>query len=113
MAPSDDSRNQDLHQREAELRERELSLQLKEMEMELQKAKGDRLSTETAAPPAQQPGRIRRWRRNALEGLKLFAVVVAVMAAIRIAYWLASVLMVLGVGYLVYKLYFAERFNRD
>ncbi|MEL7086198.1 MAG: hypothetical protein AAF268_14905 [Cyanobacteria bacterium P01_A01_bin.3] len=113
MAPSDNSREQDLRQREAELGERELSLRLKEMEIELQKAKGDRLSTETVAPPTQRPGRIRRWRRNAIEGLKLFAVVVAVIAAIRLAYWLASVLVVLAVGYLVYKLYFARRFNRD
>lgn len=102
-----------MRQREAELRERELALQLREMEMELKKAKGDRLSTEIANPPFKRPGRIRRWRRNAIEGLKLFAVVVAVMAAIRVAYWLASVLVVLGVGYLVYKLYFAQRFNRD
>ncbi|MEM9567168.1 MAG: hypothetical protein AAF974_02585 [Cyanobacteria bacterium P01_E01_bin.34] len=113
MAPADGAREQDLRQREAELRERELTLRLKEMEMELQKAKGDRLSKNTIYSPTNRPGRTWRWRRNAIEGLKLFAVVVAVMAAIRIAYWLASVLMVLGVGYLVYKLYFARRFNQD
>ncbi len=110
MAPSDDSREQDLRQREAELRERELSVRLKEMEMELQKAKGDRLSTEVE-PPTTRPGRIRRWRRNAIEGLKLFAVVVAVIVAIRVAYWLASVMVVLGIAYLLYKFYFERRFN--
>ena len=44
-----------------------------------------------------------------MEGLKFFAVVVLVVAAIRVAFWLAGALMVIGVSYIIYKFYFASR----
>ena len=111
--PSLDPQEQNFQQREADLRERELALKLKEMERELDLAKRSNPRRQKTHNLEQRPSRIRRWRRNAIEGVKLFFVVVLVVSAIRVAYWLASIFLVLGVSYLVYKLFFADRFNRD
>lgn len=110
---SPDPKERDFQQREADLRERELALKLKAMEMELDLAKRSHPRKQKPRNLEKRPSRIRRWRRNAIEGIKLFAVVVLVVAAIRVAYWLASIVLVLGVSYLAYKLFFANRFNRD
>ena len=110
---SSNPNEQDLQQREADLRDRELALKLKEMEQELSRVKQTNPRRQQPSKPATMPSRLRRWRRNAIEGVKLFAVVVGVVAAVRVAYWLASIVLVLGVSYLIYKLFFADRFNRD
>ncbi|WP_017326144.1 hypothetical protein [Synechococcus sp. PCC 7336] len=100
----------DLRQREAELKQRELALRLRELEVDL--ARGNEGRRQTVAP-AKRPNKIRRWWQMAVNGLKFFAVVVAVVAAVRVAFWLAGALMVLTVSWLIYKLFFESSFRGD
>lgn len=108
------AKEEELRRREEALKERELQLRLQELEAEqirLQELKTD-LNPPPVTPtrphdPAQPPQK-RPWYQRLPNAVKFVALVLVVLVAIRIAAWLASVVLVLAASWVGYKL-FLER----
>jgi Flp pilus assembly protein TadB len=92
-------RNRDLVRPDEAIAEQQLSVRLQELEAELQS-------------PARDVKLFQPWRRKFIIAVQLFVAVVVVVAAVRVALWLASLLFVVVAGWIVYKLFF-ERNSRD
>ncbi|MBD2460502.1 hypothetical protein H6G89_05535 [Oscillatoria sp. FACHB-1407] len=112
MKPQD-NREEELRRREQELRERELQLRLRELEAEIHQ-----LPPQPSYPSAQQPPllhptkheppptKFQTWLKKLTTVGKFLAIVVAVIVAVRVASWLATVVIVAGIAWLAYKILF-------
>jgi len=96
-----------LRRKEQELQERERALRLREMEAELYQQ----------APPNEPPlspttkhqasgNQLSQKYRKLLNVAQFLGIVVAVVIAVRIASWLATAVMIGGVAWVVYKMFF-------
>jgi hypothetical protein len=105
-------KEQDLARREKEILERERALRLQEMETEIyqeqnyQKGDAPFVQTRKDNPPE---GKMKQWLRKAVNVGKFLGVVVAVIVAVKVAYWLALTIMVAGVGFVAYKLFLENK----
>lgn len=92
----------ELEQREKELQDRERQIRLQEMELELEKKE----------PPIIVPDIIEPEKKNKLELRKLLkigkflGIVVAVVAAVYIGFWVAAAVLVVGIAWVGYKIIF-------
>lgn len=111
---SPNSNPDELRRREQELQERERSLRLRELETEIY-AKNN--PTEPPIVPTrkhQESDRaMKRQFRQVLEIAKFLGIVVAVVVAVRVAMWLATIVMFGAVAWIAYKLFFAGDRRRD
>lgn len=100
MNTAPQSGDDELKRREELLREREIQVRLRELEAEV---------TSTPVQPTfkheKLPSKKKAWYRKIPEIAKFFLVVVAVIVAVRIAAWMATAVIVLGVGWIGYKLF--------
>jgi hypothetical protein len=101
---SQDDKERELQRREAELRKRELEIRLRELESEVN------------PPPLyetikhQEPEKpIERWKRQIVQVSKFMGIVIAVLVAIRIASWLATIVMIGGIAWVAYQIFVADR----
>jgi hypothetical protein len=115
-----------LRQREELLRQRELELRIRELESEL-KTRGSNFhpaseptSSTTGPAGAQRPdpavnptskykGKSTRWDKwngKLWMGLQFVLVVIAVIAAIKIAHWLGGALIIGMIAWVAYKVFF-------
>jgi hypothetical protein len=53
--------------------------------------------------------RIERWKRQLIQVGKFMGVVIAVIVAIRIASWLATIVMIGGIAWVIYQIFLADR----
>ncbi|KGF72142.1 hypothetical protein DO97_11960 [Neosynechococcus sphagnicola sy1] len=90
----------ELHRREQELAARERALRLRELEQEI--------NHRSPPPRSLNPGAFspRALSRTLVKWATFFAIVVAVVVAIRVAAWLTHIVLVLVVAWVVYKLFF-------
>jgi uncharacterized membrane protein YdbT with pleckstrin-like domain len=100
---SQDDKEQELQRREVELRKRELEIRLRELDAEIN------------PPPLyetvrhQEPEKsTKRWLRQMAQVSKFMGVVVAVIVAIKIASWLATIVMIGGVAWVAYQIFLAN-----
>jgi Flp pilus assembly protein TadB len=105
---SNRDREEQLKRRELELQERERQIRLRELEAEIYQEQPPLHQTTKHQPP-QKPQK--SWLRKLVNVGKFFALVVVVILSIRVALWLAYALMVLGIAFIAYKLFFDG--NRD
>lgn len=92
--------NEDHQQREKELQERERALRLRELEAEL---------SQPALLPTtkhQETRSLQRWTKKARTIVTFVGIVLVTVVAVRIAAQLAGVVMVLGIAWIAYKLFF-------
>jgi hypothetical protein len=101
---SQDDKEQELQRREAELRQRELEIRLRELDAEIN------------PPPLYETVKhqeaersIERWKRQLIQVGKFMGVVIAVIVAVRIASWLATIVMIGGIAWVVYQIFLADR----
>ncbi|MCU0548089.1 MAG: hypothetical protein MUC48_01960 [Leptolyngbya sp. Prado105] len=101
---SSNSREEELRQREKELEERELAMRLRELEAEVN------------SPPFHQTvkhqspeTRFQRWKRNAIKIASFVGIVVCVIAAVRIASALATLVIVVAIAFALYKVFIDGR----
>jgi hypothetical protein len=96
----------DLQRREAALRQRELELRLRELENEVDQ-------TPISPTTKQQPSVAKSisWLRKMPLAAKFFGIVVAVIVAVKVATWMASLLMVAGLVWVFYQVFWASRFK--
>ncbi|MEM8639362.1 MAG: A24 family peptidase [Cyanobacteria bacterium P01_G01_bin.54] len=95
-------KEEELRRREEALKERELQIRLRELEAELEPTPvtPTRKHQEESRPQPKPP-----WYQRLPNWLKFIVVVLGVLVAIRIAAWLASVVLVLAVSWVAYKLF--------
>lgn len=98
---SQNNQDDELKRRERALQEREHALRLRELEAELNQP--------PISPTAkhQEPrGTLKTRYKQLVEVAKFVGIVVAVVIAVRIATWLATAVMIGGVAWIAYKLFF-------
>lgn len=90
--------------REQKIKARELEVRLKEIEQELDNipVQSTTRHVETVASGRKK----RRLSRRIADIGKFCLIVISVIAAVRIAAWLSTILIVLGVVWMAYKLFF-------
>lgn len=104
MKPEKDQKN-DLEQKEKELEERERQIRLQELEFEINKKDPPLYNTEKY----NQPEKKNKFHlRKLLKIGKFLGIVVGVVAAAYIGFWLAAAILVVGVAWVGYKIIFGK-----
>ncbi len=99
MNPDHQSKEQELKNREAELKEREVKMRLRELEAELED------STPVQPTTKQTETLGRPWYKRLPKIAKFGLIVVGVIVAVKLATWLATLLLIFGIGWAGYKLF--------
>lgn len=101
--------NQDIEQRQKELEAREQAIRLKELEHELYQKEAPFYKTVPDTPPENK---LKRWTRQAVKIGKFLGVVVIGIAAIQLGAWIAGFILVGGIAWFSYKIFFnSDDFN--
>ena len=102
-------RAQDLERRQQELEQREQLLRLKELENELYE------QNKTEEPPLyptrkENPplSKLKRWRRKLVLTTKFIGFAIVTLITVKIAYSLAIMIMLGGLGWLGYQMFIAK-----
>ena len=100
MYPDHQSKDRELQQREAELRKREIKIRMRELEAELEQPTPVQATVTTDEPLSGRP-----WYKRLPDIGKFCLIVLAVIVAVRLATWLATAVMILGIAWAGYKLF--------
>lgn len=101
MIPFDEI-EENIRQREQKLKARELEIRIKELEQELDNVSVQPTTKYDEAASGLKQKRL--YKKNTDIG-KFCLIVVSVIVAIRLAAWLGTVLMVMGIIWMAYKLF--------
>lgn len=93
----------ELEQREKELQDRERQIRLQEMELELEKKEPPIYETDKYDLPEKKN---KLELRKLLKIGKFLGIVVAVVAAVYIGFWVAAAVLVVGIAWVGYKIIF-------
>lgn len=97
---SQNDRENELARRERELQAREQAIRLQELEAEINQP----WLSETVKH--QQPkDSLKQWYGKLVNTAKFLGIVIAVVVAIRLAFWLATVIMIGGIAWMAYKIF--------
>lgn len=96
-------REEEIRRREREIQAREHALRLRELEAELNEPP---LHHPIRHRPSGQP--LQRWGRQLKAVVTFLAIVVGVAVALRVAAWLARLLVVGAIAWVVYKMFFED-----
>ena len=105
---SPDKKARELRHKEQELRKREQEMQLRELEAEIDRSVPEYRTTKYEEPDSQVKGKLQQWRRKIIAVAQFTGIVIAVVVAVRIAFWLATVVIVGGIALIAYKMFFAK-----
>jgi len=105
---SPDKKARELRHKEQELRKREQETQLRELEAEIDRSVPEYRTSKYEEPDSQVTGKLQQWRRKIIAVAQFTGIVIAVVVAVRIAFWLATVVIVGGIALIAYKMFFAE-----
>jgi len=105
---SPDKKARELRHKEQDLRKREQETQLRELEAEIDRSVPEYRTTKYEEPDSQVKGKLQQWRRKIIAVAQFTGIVIAVVVAVRIAFWLATVVIVGGIALIAYKMFFAE-----
>ncbi|MEL6383380.1 MAG: hypothetical protein AAFQ89_13190 [Cyanobacteria bacterium J06626_18] len=101
MDPHQQAKEEELRRREAELKTRELQIRMRELEAEL-----DKTSVHPTYKHEEPPQKKKRtWYERIPNIAKFLMMVVLVIVAIRVASWLFTAALVLGLAFVGYKLF--------
>jgi hypothetical protein len=103
MNNSQNNQNKDLEAKQKELEAREQAIRLKELERELSQREAPFYQT---VPDTSPENKLKRWTRQAVKIGKFLGVVVIGIAAIQLGAWIAGVLLVGGIAWFSYKIFF-------
>ena len=97
------NKEEELRRREEELRARELQVRMKELEKEIDGIPVQ--PTTKHQEPATSAAQQRRFIQKVSDIGKFCLIVISVIVAIRLAAWLGTILLVLGITWMAYKLF--------
>lgn len=93
----------DLEAKQKEIEERERAIRLRELEHELYQKEPPLYKTVPDTPPENK---LKRWTRQAIKIGKFVGVVVIGIAAIQLGAWIAGFILVGGIAWFSYKIFF-------
>ena len=106
---SPDKKARELRHKEQELRKREQEIRLRELEAEIDRSVPEYRTIKYEEPDSKvKEGKLKQWRRKIIAAAQFTGIVIAVVVAVRIASWLATVVIVGGIALIAYKMFFAE-----
>jgi Flp pilus assembly protein TadB len=106
---SPDQKARELRHKEQELRKREQEIRFRELEAEIDRSVPEYRTTKYEEPDSQvKEGKLKQWRRKIIAVAQFTGIVIATVVAVRIAFWLATVVIVGGIALIAYKMFFAE-----
>ena len=105
---SPDKKARELRHKEQELRKREQEIRLRELESEIDRSVPEHRTSKYEEPDSQAKGKLKQWRRKIIAAAQFTGIVIAVVVAVRIAFWLATVVIVGGIALIAYKMFFAK-----
>ncbi|MGA7936490.1 MAG: hypothetical protein WCA35_23250 [Kovacikia sp.] len=104
---SQNSKDEELRRRERELQAREQALRLRELETEIyQQSFPDQTPISPTIKHQEPENAIRQHFRQAIKVAKFLGIVIVMVVAVRIATWLATAILVGGIAWIAYKLFF-------
>ncbi|HEY9638756.1 MAG TPA: hypothetical protein V6D14_35560 [Coleofasciculaceae cyanobacterium] len=98
---SQDDQEKELRRREQELQAREHAIRLRELESEINQP-----LVHQTVKHREPESSLKRWYRQLVNVGKFVGIVVAVVVGIKVATWLATVIIVGGIAWVAYKLFF-------
>ncbi|MBD0392956.1 MAG: hypothetical protein ICV52_03530 [Microcoleus sp. C1-bin4] len=105
---SPDKKARELRHKEQELRKREQEIRLRELEAEIDRSVPEYRTSKYEEPDSQVKGKLKQWRRKIIAVAQFTGIVIAVVVAVRIASWLATAVIVGGISWIAYKMFFAK-----
>ena len=105
---SPDKKARELRHKEQELRRREQEIRLRELEAEIDRSVPEHLTSKYQEPDSQVNGKLKQWRRKIIAAAQFTGIVIAVVVAVRIASWLATAVIVGGIAWIAYQMFFAK-----
>jgi Flp pilus assembly protein TadB len=106
---SPDKKARELRHKEQELRKREQEIRLRELETEIDSSVPEYRTSKYEEPDSKvKEGQLQQWHRKLIAVAQFTGIVIAVVVAVRIATWLATVVIVGGIALIAYKMFFAE-----
>ena len=105
---SPDKKARELRHKEQELRKREQEIRLRELEAEIDRSVPEYRTIKYEEPDSQVKGKLKQWRRKIIAVAQFTGIVIAVVVAVRIATWLATAVIVGGIAFIAYKMFFAK-----
>ncbi|WP_445246934.1 hypothetical protein [Microcoleus sp. OTE_8_concoct_300] len=104
---SPDKKARELRHKEQDLRKREQEIRLRELEAEIDRSVPEHRTTKYEEPDSQVKGKLKQWRQKIIAVAQFTGIVIAVVVAVRIATWLATAVIVGGIAFIAYKMFFA------
>ena len=106
---SPDKKARELRHKEQELRKREQEIRLRELEAEIDRPVPEYRTIKYEEPDSKvKEGKLQQWRRKITAVAQFTGIVIAVVVAVRIASWLATAVIVGGIAWIAYKMFFAK-----
>jgi anti-sigma-K factor RskA len=105
---SPDKKARELRHKEQELRKREQEIRLRELEAEIDRSVPEHRTSKYEEPDSQVKGKLKQWRRKIIAVAQFTGIVIATVVAVRIASWLATAVIVGGIAWIAYKIFFAK-----
>ncbi|UBF28424.1 hypothetical protein K9N68_11440 [Kovacikia minuta CCNUW1] len=107
---SQNNKDEELRRRENELQAREHALRLRELEAEIyQQASSQEPPIAPTTKHQASENTLKQRYRQALNVAKFLGIVVAVVVAVKIATWLATAIVVGGIAWVAYKIFFESK----
>jgi anti-sigma-K factor RskA len=105
---SPDKKARELRHKEQELRKREQEIRLRELEAEIDRSVPEHRTSKYEEPDSQVKGKLKQWRRKIIAVAQFTGIVIATVVAVRIASWLATAVIVGGIAWIAYTMFFAK-----
>ena len=106
---SPDKKAREIRHKEQELRKREQEIRLRELEAEIDRSVPEYRTTKYEEQDSQvKEGKLQQWRRKIIAVAQFTGIVIATVVAVRIASWLATAVIVGGISWIAYKMFFAN-----
>lgn len=106
---SPDKKARELRHKEQELRKREQEIRLRELEAEIDRSVPEHRTSKYEEPDSKvKEGKLQQWRRKITAAAQFTGVVIATVVAVRIASWLATAVIVGGIAWIAYTMFFAK-----
>ena len=101
--------SRELRHKKQELRKRKQEILLRELESEIDRSVPTHLINKYEETDSQTNSKLKQqWRRKIVATAKFVGIVIAVVFVVRIAYWVATALIVGGIALIVHKTFFEE-----
>ena len=106
---SPDKKAREMRHKEQELRKREQEIRLRELEAEIDRSVPEYRTSKYEEPDSQvKEGKLQQWHRKLIAVAQFTGIVIVTVVAVRIASWLATAVIVGGIAWIAYQMFFAK-----